>query len=160
VYKCANHDNREDGLGACNAHDVQYEYALSLGVGGIQMDCVNGNGHDTCEARACCCDAGFIMKLINFDFAGKYDANLKHHDDNENVVFDYSGVCGAGEPNGETIEHKTACCGDYPERAPYNEAHMMCCANTNVFNPAHLECCDDGSVIALGNTCAADATTN
>jgi hypothetical protein len=145
-------DNRQEGNGMCNAYDIEYVYGLSLGVGGIQMDCESGNPENTCQSRACSCDADFIMKMINFDFAAAYTPSLKHTDADENMQFDFAAECET-KPTEVTARE---CCGDYPERRPFNASPgstMACCNEVNIYNSAYLTCCADGSVVALGNAC-------
>lgn len=157
-YRCAMVDGRSEG-NVCSAYDVRYDYQLTLGAGGVQMDCANVNVPGSCEYRGCTCDADFIMKMLNFDIAAVHNPLYKHQDKvTGDPIFDHAAECQV-QPPSDNLER--SCCGSYPDRRPYRsgaDSPMKCCEAKTIYNSAYLNCCSDGSVVALGNSC--EDTTN
>ena len=93
-----------------------------------------------CDSSFCMCQVHWVNTVLDLSFQGHtVDNSLDHSDPS----FDYESACEVGEGHHGTRE--VACCGDYPGRFPFNDAHLDCCDNdATVFNPNTLVCCSNG----------------
>lgn len=115
--------------------------------GGLENSCSLVNAAHTCNTRFCMCQVQWVNTVLDLSFHGHtVDGSLDHGD----ADFDYESACPVGEGHHGTRE--VACCGEYPGRFPFNDAHLDCCAtDATVFNPNTLVCCANGGVQTIGS---------
>ena len=106
--------------------------------GEIQFACRERNT-DECGFRECCCEVAFSQKLINLFFDGIIFDTEGRHD---------GGFIWADECPIVREPAKIGCCGNYPDRAPFNREKRGCCRN-KPFDLSKEKCCADGTIDAF-----------
>jgi len=149
-HKCIEQDHFVSLSADWDADIGKYRFDI-LGDGSI--DCESGN-LDQHKQDLCKCDAQFAIAMgAIWDDATYSHANWGGKN-NDAYTLDYDNVCVASGA-GLTAD---ACCGDYPNRTPYDSNNKDCCtdgtgANGKLYSLVSGECCMDGSVASLGVGC-------
>lgn len=151
-FRCTIHDNGGD-LTNCDPDVNQYNIPFFFFFG-VQQSCIIANPSNVCSQRFCMCHHHYTGRILDLSFEGfGVDPALKH----ENESFTYSercsnGVGQRGSPQLSRTEADDACCGEYPQRYPYNREKFDCCTNDGtIFNPNTAICCPFG--ISTATTC-------
>ena len=149
-YKCATIDGRQEG-NECNPATQQYSVPVirDVNTDGSYVACNQMNTNDLCKIRTCCCDLNFAKDLLEFFFSGQIlDPDLKHSNGfsmDESCPTCSGPWCKQGEKQ---------CCGDYPERYPYNTKNGdRACCWTKTYNTNKLQCCENTFVKKLTQSC-------
>merc|ERR1712110_156354 len=125
-YRCAIFDGKQDGE-VCYPWETNYTILSAHANKGLKRKCARSNPRDDCAFRTCCCETQFAEDLFDLYFESavtgvtNYNSGLKH-----SKGFDWDAECVASPPN----EFERGCCGEYPERYPYNKLKDECPADT------------------------------
>merc|ERR1712048_468277 len=121
------------------------------------MGCEIENGSKvSCEYKACTVEQWWLKQVsINGGFGSLINPENKHNDAGWETR--QANMCVG---NAVGTQRNIQCCGQFPERFPYNSLapNKVCCTDgsgleTTVANTAFEQCCADGSVLAFGETC-------
>lgn len=151
-FRCTIHDNGGD-LTNCDPDVNQYNIPFFFFFG-IEQSCIVANPTNVCSQRFCMCHHHYTGRILDLSFEGfGIDPELKH----ESESFDYSescttGVSQRGSPQLSRGEADDACCGEYPQRYPYNRERFNCCTEDGtIYNPNTAICCSFG--VSTTTTC-------
>jgi len=136
-HKCIEFDH--DGLIDVN----EGKYRWSQNVDG-SINC-NANP-DQHKKDLCLCDADYAMELASVWDDSTFNYALWNNKKNKLYNFDAQNTCVAAAYNGDM-----QCCGDYPNRYPYNADTRNCCLSTKTYDPNFEDCCNDGSTASTGS---------
>jgi len=118
-YRCATIDSWEhDEICHPGSETYVVDMTKDFGGEGIMAECLRENNENVCKVHTCCCEVEFITSLIELFWQGYvFDNSLKHGPN-----WKWSDHCQADwEP------HTSSCCGEYPQRRPYNMDKQECC---------------------------------
>ena len=179
-YTCVRLDEKENS-NTCLPGKVQYNRPVSLDEEAQQqaISCEKANEGDSCKINTCRCETQFISKLISFFFdpehifepeykhdkkvfdpnsCGPLPPHLRGLDGDDNDDQDHPNDYGNGGYRGinnilKNPQGERQCCGEYPDRKPYNTAIQGCCKGTDekainrIFRiDGTLQCCRDGHI--------------
>lgn len=121
-YRCAVWDGKQEGE-TCYPWETKYDLLSVHNNKGLRRKCARSNPNDDCAFRTCCCETRFAEDLFRLYFESaatgivNYSRNLKHKHG-----FNWENECKYSPPD----EFKKGCCGEYPERFPYNALKDSC----------------------------------
>lgn len=180
-YQCVRLDERENNENpkTCAPGEVAYNRPVSLNKEAheMQIACAKENQGDSCKINTCQCETQFISRIISFFFENhRFEPQYKH----DKGLFNPNDSCGPLPPNWRNIDGEEdkdhpndygngnahwngygqknpqgtrQCCGQYPDRKPYNTAIQGCCKGTDakaihrIFRTdGTLQCCKDGHI--------------
>ena len=137
--RCVVIDNEQNNE-TCNpsTHVYNTEFSWDFDTLSLVADCQSQNQNDDCGIGMCMCEMEWLNQILSLAFAGAgLTPDLSHVES-----FDREDKCPAQVGHGEKSYQ---CCGDFPNRKPYNERHFECCDNSGeIFLPGQHECCDSG----------------
>jgi len=142
---------------SCNVAERGYKSPgfRDLIVGNIKSACDSVN-KETCQYRSCTCELQFSQAIVQLFFSGYvYDPFFKHEKGyswNENCP----PYCTGGNCGGSRTE--LDCCGEYPERVPFNVKNRACCSKRKTYVMSKEVCCEDGSVVGFLESCPTGKT--
>jgi len=125
------------------------KYRWSANADGT-IDCITGNAEQH-KQDLCTCDAFYAMEMGKIWDDATYDRQLWNAKNNADFNFDFENVC---VHNGNYPGIPDMCCGNYPERYPFQLSdNRECCDDSGkIYDPDMFECCMDGKVVLHG-TC-------
>ena len=138
--KCNHHLRYEIDLSEFSSSNIQYIFDNHLPWSTPKADCsVNAN---ICDFGRCMCDVelAFRLHVIFYEnvsnYGGAYAINPDFITNQDGSGFDHQNRCktGSSKPPGsdwssgsEGLSPVIGCCGNYPNRVPYNSFRQTCC---------------------------------
>lgn len=152
-YRC----NKVDlGKDICPEHFISYQVIFSsflLNPDVLHEKCehnqdpsLTGN-QKICALNRCKID----FKLLHF-MLSKFGTG---YTPNKDLIWtEFGGNFNPEKECPKAIEHKTACCGEFPDRTPYNPDRVGCCNGSKYYKFSE-ECCKTGNTYSIteSNTC-------
>lgn len=129
--RCARIDAKQAG-NKCDPKSVYYEvdFGWMQSNQAILADCTKNNPNNFCAQHVCSCELNLIHDLLNLLWDGiVYDDFYKHSSGWDPAA---DGRCKTKNSGNNRLK---ACCGTYPERAPYG-GDFECCEQVQIkYNP-------------------------
>merc|ERR1712025_1028949 len=136
---------------SCNIENTPYEVGFSPTTG--RVDCeVNPS---TCQKQICLCDEKLSFSILEKidQFNDAYflkNADFNHEAECVKAPSVNSGGNGACDAQETSDAGSMQCCGEYPERFPFNDkAGCISCCDGKTYNTHKKSCCDN-SIKAFG----------
>lgn len=174
--KCIDMDYLDNGVPVCDPDYSKYRYKAGKSTRKAYCRPLSprqqNNRQKQCHFDTCQCDLDFVNTVYELfkDGEWKWDEQFWLNEryqkemDKQNrsdELFDRDTVCfrcygGIGCGNGGKPRN-WQCCGNYPDKRPYDANIRSCCDKSSVvsiYNPSNLEeCCEDGSIGTMGQPC-------
>lgn len=143
-HKCIEFDHGNFVDGSWDADIGKYRWSEETD-GSLSCD---GNDEDH-KRDLCECDRFYAVEMGKVWDDLSYNMTYWNAKNNAEFDFDYANVCVQQYGPGSSDD----CCGDYPERYPYDSNTKMCCDEAGkAYDDSMYECCMDGRIVIAG-TC-------
>ena len=133
-------------------NEIAADPTWDANIGKYRWD-LQGDGSISCDANPdahkrdlCLCDARYAIELGKIWDDNTYNYQLWNAKKNAQFNFDYQNVCVRSG-----LTDADQCCGNYPERYPFDSSTRLCCGGSQTYNDVTHDCCPDNSVKSLGS---------
>lgn len=161
-YQCASIESIDNYEESCDPWAIDYHPVPTTVGTDVVRACNLANkehvsGNVFCAVQACIVETQFVMhldELLDYELSPEYQHShydwvtthdqqciAKGHASQKDAVFRAEAAASSAILNHGEMK----CCGEYPNKKPFNTAHKGCC-NGNTFLSAIYQCCEDGSV--------------
>lgn len=152
--RCAEEDFGDEGCDAAS-HNYNVPFLFSNNRNAIETNCIAANPNDNCAQALCMCQVNWLNNVLQVGFGGNGVSPALSHDnfDGSQCATSRGGSTGQQDNDGSSsIREPKTCCGNYPERFPFNLKNSSCCdVDGNIFDPNTKMCCDTVGVSDLGS---------